>query len=68
MKRKRSTKPNHRPRPKTKIKNPASPWRAKTPRVAAEIIIPPVSDADALADEIEEIENDPDAEPLEEGE
>jgi hypothetical protein len=66
MKKKRA-KPNHRPKPKAKTKN-KSPWHKfravpEKPAAPPEIIIPPVADADALADEIEEIEHDPDREP-----
>jgi hypothetical protein len=67
---KKVKKPNHRPKPKA-IKNPASPWhkyRTPAPRASeTEIIIPPpVADVDALADEVEELESDPDTEPPEE--
>jgi hypothetical protein len=89
MKKQRSTKPNHRPKPKAKKKN-QSPWhkfravpekptiqqavdagllervgpgRVRRVRSENEIIIPPVSDVDGLADEIEELENDVDREP-----
>jgi|HubBroStandDraft_1064217.scaffolds.fasta_scaffold2146741_2 hypothetical protein len=70
---KKKTKGNPRRQPKKKaIKNPASPWhkyRTPAPRATeTEIIIPPVSDADALADEVEAMEHDPDAESPEESE
>jgi hypothetical protein len=65
---KKRRKVEHRPKPKAKKKKPnASPWhKFKTflPKAPApEIIIPPVSDGDSLADEIEQLENDPDQEP-----
>jgi hypothetical protein len=64
MKKKRKTNPRRQPKKTNK-----SPWhrfktvQPKTAATPAEIIIPPVSDADSLADEIEELEADENREP-----
>jgi hypothetical protein len=68
MNKKRSKKPNNRPKPKAKNKSPWHRFKTIPPKPAPEeIIIPPVADADALADEIEAAEMDVDAEPSEGG-
>lgn len=76
MKRKKIKKQNPRkqPKPPRKITNPESPWhhyRTIPPKPEAaidhadEIAIAEQQDADALADEIEQAEADPNAEPEE---
>jgi hypothetical protein len=67
---KKKPKGNPRRQPKKKSQSPWHKYRAVAPRVARndEIIIPPVSDADELAAEIEQLEMDRDAEPPEEDE
>jgi hypothetical protein len=69
MKRKRKTE--HRPKKKTANKSPWRKYKTVPETTAAppvEIIIPPVSDVDSLADEVEAMEADPNAEPPEENE
>jgi hypothetical protein len=79
MKKRRSTKPNHRPKPK-KNKSPWHKFRAVPEKPAAPVSDEPENDYYTemesgetvteieTADEIEELENDVDAEPPEESE